>query len=444
MSRRFAGTGGPHQVTFSAGAASGWGTTIGAITFAALWKPASVHAGGLWRARNVGASNVLVANNFSDGHIYWTSNNQFTSDAALGNYSGSTGWEIWIISRASGSTTPRFHRYRFDTGLWTHANGGAATGNSPDGAITSHIVGSFDATNYGDYSMAVAGAINATMSDAAAEAAGLETSLAHWVSTFSIVWPFNQASTSDTITDATGGGANQTAISGTSVDADEPAGFSYGGADQGEIAAILPRLTSALTGGETFTAALAGALPRPTSAWTAAVDIPGALAAALPGLVGALAGGERFVAALAGQLPAVNGTLTGVELIPANLAGTLPRVTSVIAAAVDVPGALAAPLPRLLAAVVADLSVPGVLAGPLPRLVGALVGQQPVEAALAARLPAFAAAMLGAGTAMGDLAGSVRRANLSLAGVVESIVSTLPELAGTARTRGLGGSARVV
>jgi hypothetical protein len=57
---------------------------------------------------------------------------------------------------------------------------------------------------------------------------GFQTSLANWFNeTPSVLWRFNQASVATPVTDVMGSGADQTAITGTTVSADEPPGFSY-------------------------------------------------------------------------------------------------------------------------------------------------------------------------------------------------------------------------
>jgi hypothetical protein len=43
------------------------------------------------------------------------------------------GWQIVGVSKATGSATPRFHRFPWTTGVWNHSNGSAAL---PDPALT--------------------------------------------------------------------------------------------------------------------------------------------------------------------------------------------------------------------------------------------------------------------------------------------------------------------
>lgn len=144
-------------------------------------------------------------------------------------------WGLVVVRKASGTATPRFSLYNFTAQTWTHAN---ASGSRPNwsapgasGTVRVEWQG-FDRLNG---RLAVRAAWNSLPwnanagGDNALESAGLETSLQAWVDASpDALWAFNQASTATPVEDLTGGGADQTSISGTAVVTDDdPPGFAF-------------------------------------------------------------------------------------------------------------------------------------------------------------------------------------------------------------------------
>lgn len=138
------------------------------------------------------------------------------------------GWCLIAVNKASGTTTPRFHLYRFDTQAWTHTDGGGTVGDGTLGATVdielAALSGGFD-TFQG--SIAVAAIFPSSMSDAAIEA--LAPGLQEWVDgSPSGLWPLTQAAVTTPVDDITGNGANETSRTGTAVvTGDDPPGFDF-------------------------------------------------------------------------------------------------------------------------------------------------------------------------------------------------------------------------
>jgi hypothetical protein len=135
-----------------------------------------------------------------------------------------TVWYVLAATKATGTVAYRYHKAAIG-GAWTHT----ASGTSNDGSGATNILfgkGSIKATAI--FEIAAAAFFTAALSDAAIEALGT-SSMASWLAAGPAgAWQFNQASVATAVTDLTGHGANQTAISGTTVVAD-PAGWTYSG-----------------------------------------------------------------------------------------------------------------------------------------------------------------------------------------------------------------------
>ena len=113
-------------------------------------------------------------------------------------------------------------------------------------------MGSFDPGQFLNANVAAYGLWTGTaLTDGNFEAGtGFQASLANWFDlTPSVLWRFNQASTATPVDDLMGSGANQSAIVGTTVSADDPPGFSYALSVSGTGTADLGALNAAGTGG---------------------------------------------------------------------------------------------------------------------------------------------------------------------------------------------------
>lgn len=138
-------------------------------------------------------------------------------------------WAVTAITKPAGPppdgiTAVRFHKGVLG-GSWTHADG---NDGSNDGQVLDNIkIGTFQDAAHWAGLIAVIGLWSRELSDSELED-GFRTSLGAWLAaTPDGLWALNQTSTATAVEDLTGGGADQTAIDGTSVElADDPPGFS--------------------------------------------------------------------------------------------------------------------------------------------------------------------------------------------------------------------------
>jgi hypothetical protein len=168
--------------------------------------------------------------------------------------SASEGWVLLAATKTSGTTTVRLHKYVYSTNTWTHQNTAAgtsadqATSGTMNASIGSSLAsgtvsGSFD----GD--IAVVGKWNVVLADNQLES--LSTSLnAWWQAPPAVLFTLDQSATGQLVRDLTGGGANQSAIVGTTVSTSSLPVFSYG---------WFPTLVHAVGGAIANTISLSGA-----------------------------------------------------------------------------------------------------------------------------------------------------------------------------------------
>lgn len=136
-------------------------------------------------------------------------------------------WVIQVITKATGSATPRYHLYR--NGTWRHADGQAALGNPSTQAGGNIRIPSFAGLSFDPLDVAVAAQWNGTaLSDGQIETLTTNLQSQDWFDLDpSGLWNFNQASTGTAVDDVTGNGADQTSITGTTVISDGPANWDY-------------------------------------------------------------------------------------------------------------------------------------------------------------------------------------------------------------------------
>jgi hypothetical protein len=220
VSRQFDTTAGADSITFSVGNSP---PDQGPITVAVLAKASSV----------AGFTGWMIAGRKS-GTAVWgllTSNNagpKLFAENDFGNgISGlSTSWRWYVMTKASGNVAPRISVWDL-SGAWSHTDNSAGVGDGT-GAIDTLLVGSQNGTNNGwRGSIAVIATWDTQLNDAGVEAACTLAALDTLNASPKWMIRLNQASTATSITDDTGGGGNQSALSGTSVDADDPSGYNY-------------------------------------------------------------------------------------------------------------------------------------------------------------------------------------------------------------------------
>lgn len=145
-------------------------------------------------------------------------------------------WKILVVTKAAGSTIPRFHVFPIG-GAWTQEAGDTSSGNPAAQASGKFYIGAYAdpstavLADFCNMRMALYGVWNGTaLSDVQVQAlaTGLATSAwtGHAVAPAS-VWEFTQASTGTAVNDLVGTN-HQAAITGTSVTAgDDPAGWTF-------------------------------------------------------------------------------------------------------------------------------------------------------------------------------------------------------------------------
>ena len=137
-------------------------------------------------------------------------------------------WQMLGASKASGSTAVRFHKYLYSTDTPSHEDDNVSISDSGTPA-TSVFLGSdgVTTTDAMDGDLAIFAVWNVVLSDAQFEA--LPFSLAAW---FAVqpkgIWLLDQDSTSQKVLDLSGGGANETGLTGTTVGTRSMPVFSYG------------------------------------------------------------------------------------------------------------------------------------------------------------------------------------------------------------------------
>jgi hypothetical protein len=210
-----------HNDYIAFGAGNAGGLDGGPQTTLMLFKLDSTTDHGLVVGRNAGLSNVWSVNPASDNKAYYSASG-FAATVTL-----TAGvWYLLGLTKANGSAAVRAHLYDYSAGPpWTHTDYGTISDSSA-GPVTEYRVGWIDSGDRLDGKLAAVGLWGSVLSDGQIE--GLTTSLAAWKALSpAALWGFNQASTATPVPDLTGGGADQTDISGTSVSADEPASWSY-------------------------------------------------------------------------------------------------------------------------------------------------------------------------------------------------------------------------
>lgn len=250
MSRQFDTSGGADSITFSPGGAP---PDQGPITIAVLAKAFST----------VGWTGWMVAGRKTGTAVlgFLTSNNagaKLFAENDFGNgVSGlSTSWRWYVMRKAAGNVQPTISVWDL-SGAWSHTANSANVGDGT-GPIDTLYVGSQNGSGNGwRGSIAMVAMWTAALTDGQVEARMTLNARDAYNASPSWMIRLNQASTATSVTDDTGGGGDQSAISGTSVDADDPPGFNY---------ALTSNVDGTASQTVTFTGTAAGQVDRSTSA----------------------------------------------------------------------------------------------------------------------------------------------------------------------------------
>lgn len=220
MSRQFDTSGGADSITFSPGGAP---PDQGPITIAVLAKSATVAGFTMWmvagRKSGTAVLGLLTSNN--SGPKLFAENDFGNGVAGL-----STSWRWYVMRKAAGNVQPIISVWDL-SGAWSHTANSANVGDGT-GPIDTLYVGSQNGSGNGwRGSIAMVAMWTSALTDGQVEARMTLNARDAYNASPSWMVRLNQASTATIVTDDTGGGGDQSAISGTSVDADDPPGFNY-------------------------------------------------------------------------------------------------------------------------------------------------------------------------------------------------------------------------
>lgn len=203
---------------------------------------------------------------------FWDgANDNFTPTIRI---STTEGWCLLVVSKAAGANLPRFHKYSYATNSWTHENGTttARDATTPTGInFGCERDGGVDGNFQGD--LACVGLWNVVLTDAQVEA--LAFTLEPWFQVNPVgLWLFDQDKTTQKVVDLSGNGANESALTGTTVSTSSVPVFNYGGP-----AVWTPTIVVSVGGGGTIRPVAASAAA--TSAMTASIAVRRRMAASV-------------------------------------------------------------------------------------------------------------------------------------------------------------------
>jgi hypothetical protein len=116
--------------------------------------------------------------------------------------------------------------YLYDSATWTHTDLGTSLAANSTVGVSAVVLGLAFGSSL-DGPMAAAAVWKSTVLNQT-QTQSMPLSMSAIMATSpSAAWRLNQASTSDPVLDVTGGGADQTAVNGTTISTDEPPGWSY-------------------------------------------------------------------------------------------------------------------------------------------------------------------------------------------------------------------------
>jgi hypothetical protein len=218
MSRFFNGPSVADSITFSVGNSP---PDEGPITIAVLAHP-STATFTAWSVQGRNGTSGVWSILVDSGKLFCE------GDFGTGGPSHGTGWCWYVLTKAAGSVIPRWHMHDLTAATaWVHQNDTANVGDG-SGPITNIMVGSTgSAAQTWRGRIAIVAAWASELSDLQVEAActlvaaDTKAALPNWMVRL------NQASTATSVLDDTGGGGDQSALSGTAVDGDDPPGYNY-------------------------------------------------------------------------------------------------------------------------------------------------------------------------------------------------------------------------
>jgi hypothetical protein len=222
MSRLFTAAS-SENITLSLG---GMGFVFGPGTAAAIIRPTSVVS-----------SNPTILSAGATNAVSWmlqllttTGTLAIRLDGGEVHSSTAVGMNVWTFvcaTKATGTVTPRMHLYPYATGTWVHENASGTRANSSTPLTRAQIGCTPAVAAFFQGDVAVCGAWDVEFTDSQVEA--LAFSLIPWFTHQPKgLFVLDQAAVGMSVPDLSGGGANQSAITGTTVSANSVPVFSYG------------------------------------------------------------------------------------------------------------------------------------------------------------------------------------------------------------------------
>ncbi|MFB4285713.1 hypothetical protein ACBJ59_61375 [Nonomuraea sp. MTCD27] len=221
MARLFDGV--DDKITLAAG---GLSTSTLAGTRVLLFRRTTATEDGLLGVANASNANSGVLLCFTDNTLAFFGTGTGSSASSL-TITSSDGWILLAVSKASGSQSVTFRKYVYATDTWTSDTPAALVSDGTALGAGSVKLGSYyDGTGpFFNGEMAAVAIYNRVLTQA--ELDTLAHSLTAWQDAGpAALWVLDQADAAQPVYDWSGGGANQTAIVGTSTDtSSSPIGY---------------------------------------------------------------------------------------------------------------------------------------------------------------------------------------------------------------------------
>jgi hypothetical protein len=239
MARLFDGTN--DEIRTSIGGIVG----TGAITMAAIMRRNStVYNGviGLHTSGGTATYSIEIAD--GTGSLDFSGNVNWSPGITVVN---ADGWVLIAVTKASGTVAPRGHKYVYSSDTWAHNNSASNTANGA--SVSGGTVRFGEWQDVDDFAgdIAIAGVWDRVLTDAEIENLAFTKEAWHAAAPAGL-WLFDQQAVAQSVSDLTGGGANQSTITGTALSTNSVPIFNY---TDGPVWTVLTRVVAG--GGTTLT-----------------------------------------------------------------------------------------------------------------------------------------------------------------------------------------------
>jgi hypothetical protein len=198
--------------------------TVANVTWVMVLRRAADGTAGLMQAFGGGSNRFWLTINSSNQLSLGVSSEGGSTSAFT--VTAAEDWVLIALTKAAGTQPARFHKHVYATGASTHSAGSGSAGDGTAPGSGTWRFGSFFST-YINGDLAAAAVFPRVLDDQ--EIDNLAHSLHTWLASApSAMWVFDQATVSQPVVDWTGGGANQSDITGTAVAASSaPIGYGH-------------------------------------------------------------------------------------------------------------------------------------------------------------------------------------------------------------------------